>query len=240
MAWSAGVFIRTNGVFSGPIVWTSDAGASVKIMANRHDTHDQDLADGINACLHKGGQNTPTAHIPWGNYRITSLGAGVAASDAATYGQTITSFIWNAGTSKLTAVRAAGNLEVTLSGIVAPAWGTVTGTLSDQTDLWAALTTWPQTVSATTYVLALTDAGRHIYMTSANTVTVPPNGTVAFPVGTKIMVVNGTGSSLSVAQGAGVTIRKTSDGTTGNVTLAGYKVASLLKVAANTWFASVE
>ena len=55
MAWSAGVFTRTNGTYTGTGVWTSDAAASVKITATRHDTHDQDLAAGINACLHKGG-----------------------------------------------------------------------------------------------------------------------------------------------------------------------------------------
>lgn len=55
MSWSSGIFTRTNGVYSGAGVWASDAAAAVKITAVRHDTHDKDLADGINACLHKGG-----------------------------------------------------------------------------------------------------------------------------------------------------------------------------------------
>ena len=56
MAWNgSGAFIRTNGVYTGAAVWTSDAGAAIKITAARHDVHDKDLADGINACLHKGG-----------------------------------------------------------------------------------------------------------------------------------------------------------------------------------------
>ena len=55
MGWSSGVFTRSNGVYTGAAVWTSDAGAGVKILSSRHDTHDQDLAAGINACLHKGG-----------------------------------------------------------------------------------------------------------------------------------------------------------------------------------------
>lgn len=55
MGWSGGTFTRSNGVYTGAAVWTSDAGAGVKILATRHDTHDQDLAAGINACLHKGG-----------------------------------------------------------------------------------------------------------------------------------------------------------------------------------------
>lgn len=55
MPWSGGTFGRTNGTYSGAAVWQSDLGASVKIVASRHDTHDKDLADGINACIHKGG-----------------------------------------------------------------------------------------------------------------------------------------------------------------------------------------
>ena len=55
MAWSAGAFTRTNMTYSGATVWQSDAAAAIKIVASRHDLHDKDLADGINACLHKGG-----------------------------------------------------------------------------------------------------------------------------------------------------------------------------------------
>lgn len=55
MSWSGGVFTRGNGVYTGSLVWTSDAGAGVEIRADRHDTHDQDLAEGINACLNKNG-----------------------------------------------------------------------------------------------------------------------------------------------------------------------------------------
>ncbi len=86
MAWSGGTYTRTNGVYSGAAVWTSDATAAVKITAARHDTHDMDLANGINACLHKGGTNSPTADMPWGGYKITGIANGTAATDAAAYG----------------------------------------------------------------------------------------------------------------------------------------------------------
>lgn len=61
MAWSGGVFTRTNGVYTGSTVWAQDAAAAVKITSARHDTHDQDLASGINACMAKDGSNTVTA-----------------------------------------------------------------------------------------------------------------------------------------------------------------------------------
>lgn len=61
MPWSGGVFTRTNGTYNGPTVWATDAANNVKIMSGRHDTHDQDLASGINACVAKDGSNTITS-----------------------------------------------------------------------------------------------------------------------------------------------------------------------------------
>lgn len=57
MPWSGGVYTRTNGTYNGATVWASDAAASVKIQSSRHDTHDQDIANGINACLLKDFSN---------------------------------------------------------------------------------------------------------------------------------------------------------------------------------------
>lgn len=72
MAWSSGNFSRSNGTYSGSTVWQQDAAAAVDIEADRHDTHDQDLAAGIDACLHKGGQNAMTANLDLGGYTITN------------------------------------------------------------------------------------------------------------------------------------------------------------------------
>jgi len=46
-----------------------------------------DLASGLTTALTKDGQTTPTANIPMGTFKITGLGAGSAATDAAQYGQ---------------------------------------------------------------------------------------------------------------------------------------------------------
>jgi len=46
-----------------------------------------DLATGLSTALTKDGQTTPTANIPLGGFKITGLGAGTAATDAAQYGQ---------------------------------------------------------------------------------------------------------------------------------------------------------
>jgi hypothetical protein len=62
MTWQGdGTFVRSNGTNTGAETWQDDAAAAVKIVADRHDTHDQDLADGIAACLTKNMETKPTA-----------------------------------------------------------------------------------------------------------------------------------------------------------------------------------
>lgn len=126
MPWGSGAFTRTNGTYNGAGVWASDAAAGIDILSTRHDTHDKDLADGINACLHKGGQNAPTADISWGNFKLTNLGAGTANSDAAQLGQTVRTLAFNATTRVLTLGRpSTTDLTVTLPPAAAGTFGLV-------------------------------------------------------------------------------------------------------------------
>src|SRR5690348_16788810 len=61
MPWSGGVYTRTNGVYSGTTVWAQDAAAGTNITTGHHDTHDQDLATGLNNCATVDGTNQMTA-----------------------------------------------------------------------------------------------------------------------------------------------------------------------------------
>lgn len=76
MSWSSGIFSRIHN-------WVNDANASIGIVASRHDEEADNFATGINESLHKGGQNTPTADIGWGGYKLTNLGAATTAAGAA-------------------------------------------------------------------------------------------------------------------------------------------------------------
>lgn len=80
MPWSAGTYARLYGLAG----WVDDRDAGTKILATRHDSHDQDLADGINACLKKDGTNAATANLSVGGFKITNLGTPSAGTDAAT------------------------------------------------------------------------------------------------------------------------------------------------------------
>jgi hypothetical protein len=90
--------------------------------------------------------------------------------------------------------------------------------------------------SGSTYTLVLGDAGDHVYFTggSTATLTVPTNSSVPFPTGTTILVVNNNSGNLTIS-GAGVTFQL-ANGTTGNRTVATKGMASLLKVATDTWW----
>ena len=88
--------------------------------------------------------------------------------------------------------------------------------------------------TGTSYTFALTDAGKFCSFAngSAVTVTVPPNGTIAFPVGTQIDVAQTGAGKTTFAQGVGVTINSLS----GNKALSGqYAGGTLLQTAANVW-----
>jgi hypothetical protein len=93
-----------------------------------------------------------------------------------------------------------------------------------------------QDVETASYTLVLGNAGQLVEMNvgSANNLTVPPNSSVAFPVGTQVHVLQvGTGQTTLVA-GSGVTIN--SEGA--KLKLKGqWAIATLVKRATDTWVA---
>jgi len=84
MPWSGGTYTKGNAGTGG---WTGDAGLGIGIEAGRHDTQDNDFANGINNALTKDGQNIPTANLPMGGYKHTGVGSATANDQYATYGQ---------------------------------------------------------------------------------------------------------------------------------------------------------
>ncbi len=88
MAWSgaagAQVFARDTGVYTGTTAWAQTDAASRGIRSDDHDTHDQQISDGINACLKKDGNNTASGDLRLGGFKITGLGTPTANTDAAT------------------------------------------------------------------------------------------------------------------------------------------------------------
>lgn len=80
-------FSRTDGISSGTDTWQQAAAAGRGIEADDHDTHDQDIATGLNAVLKKDGGNTATADIPMGGFKLTNVGAAAARTDFIRFSQ---------------------------------------------------------------------------------------------------------------------------------------------------------
>jgi hypothetical protein len=95
----------------------------------------------------------------------------------------------------------------------------------------------PQSTITTTNTLTIADAGKHIYVnTAGQTITIPANTSVPYPIGTAITFVAGP-SAVSV------TIAITTDimylvgtGGTGSRTLAAHGTATAMKVSATAWY----
>jgi hypothetical protein len=110
---------------------------------------------------------------------------------------------------------------------------TATGTIAANTIGYRGL---PQNSQTASYTLALADAGKHISITTGGVV-IPANSSIAFPVGTAVVVFNNSGSNQTISITTD-TLRQAGTANTGSRTLAQYGLATCVKVASTTWVIS--
>ncbi len=98
----------------------------------------------------------------------------------------------------------------------------------------AAVNIAPSTQSGTSYTAVLGDAAGYIQFTNGAAVafTIPPNSSVAFPIGTVITIEQNGAGVVTITAGVGVTLRSR-----GSLVATGgqYAVAQIKKVATDTW-----
>ena len=96
----------------------------------------------------------------------------------------------------------------------------------------------PQVAFTANTTIATTDAGRHYYSTlsTGNVLTIANNASQGFQVGAAISIINQGTGNITVAQGSGVTLYLAGNATSGNRTVATFGMATLIKVATDTWF----
>ena len=218
----------------------------------------------VNATTHTGTTVSVSANITGGNILTGGLisatgnitggnvlfGAGIVSGTGnITGGNVLGGANVNATTHTGTTVSVSANVTGgnVLTGGLISATGNITGgnlTISGNT---ATITTAnysigylniPQISLAANSTAALVDSGKHYYSTTSGNLqlTIPDNANVAFPVGTALsLVVQAAGNVLVVTQPS-TTLYLGGNSTAGNRVVSAYGMATLMKVATNTWF----
>jgi hypothetical protein len=211
--------------FSGDIsatAWTTNGIRHVSTPATLTDTSSTGTV--ANAYTNNFGGNTIAA-----SNAVTFTNYGTVFLNDPTAGTNVT--ITNAY-SLITA----GNVKLGSTGTGTIAAVAATATTSSTASSLGYLGL-PQSATATTASLAIGDAGKHIYVnTASQTMTIPANGTVAYPIGTTLTFIAGpSATTVSIAITTD-TMYLAGTGTTGTRTLAAYGMATAVKVAATTWY----
>lgn len=166
--------------------------------------------------------NSPTLVTP-------NLGTPSAAILTNATGLPISTGVSGLGTGVATALAAnvgsAGAPVVNGGALGTPASGTLTNCTADGTNA-VGYRNIPQNSQTSAYVLAASDVGKHISITTGG---VTCNASV-FSAGDAVTIYNNSASNQTITAGSGVTIRLAGSSTTGNRTLAQYGVATLLCV----------
>ena len=92
----------------------------------------------------------------------------------------------------------------------------------------------PQNSQASAYILAASDIGKHVSITTGG-VTI---NTGIFSAGDAVSIYNNSGSNQTITQGTSVTLRQAGTANTGNRTLAQYGVCTVLCVGSETFVIS--
>ncbi len=79
----SGQVVRSDGTRTGTTVWAQAKAAGQRIIAASHDVHDETLADSIEDCINRNGENAVTADIGWGGNKITNI-VGITDGDGDT------------------------------------------------------------------------------------------------------------------------------------------------------------
>lgn len=90
--------------------------------------------------------------------------------------------------------------------------------------------------TGTSYTLVLTDVAKLVKLTNAAsiTLTIPANASVAFPIGTQILLYQGGAGQVTISPDGGVTLRSYDNKYKIN---GQYGVAGILKLATDEWVA---
>jgi hypothetical protein len=231
VSYSASGNVTGGNIITAGVVSASGniTGANVNITGNIFDTGALTINSGAN-----------------GNITITPNGTGTtivssalsAAGNVSGGNLNITGNIVDTGTLFVIS-GANGNISLTPNGtgvVTVSSAANVTGNIASANfvfDSKGELRSIPINSQTTSYSLVITDAGK--FISSNANVTVPAS---VFNTGDSVSVYNNSAASITIVQGAGVTMYNVGTASTGNRTLAQRGLATVLCVSANTFVAT--
>lgn len=195
-------------------LWFSPASSYKVVLKSATDVL-QWTVDNISTYGTLASQNSNNVAITGGTITGVTLTVNVVGDVSGNAG-TVTNGVY------LDAVQTVTNK--TLSGMASAS--TVKDSLG--TDYTIGFRSIPQSLNTTA---AASDIGKHLYVSATTTV---PSG--VFVAGNEFLVVNSSGSAVTLTQGAGTTLRLGGTATTGSRTVAAYGVASVLCVGTETFY----
>jgi hypothetical protein len=186
-----------------------------------------------------GAYNSTTGviTIPTNNSQLTNGAGYLTANQSITLSGDVTgSGATSISTTLATVTQASsGNfVKITLD-----TKGRVTGNTAvvaaDITALGFAVSTITTNRQTASYTLVLADANKLVEMNvaTANTLTVPTNATVAFPIGTQILISQYGAGAATITAASGVTLRSESSKLKTN---GQYSGATCIKIATDEWY----
>lgn len=196
-------------------LWFSTA-SSYKVILKDADDVLQWSVDNISTYGTLASQNSNNVAITGGTITGVTITGVTITGDISGNAGTVTNGVY------LNAVQTLTNKTIT--GLASAS--TVKDSLG--TDYTIGYRSIPQSLNTTA---AASDVGKHLFVSATTTV---PSG--VFVAGNEFLVVNSSGSAITLTQGAGTTLRLGGTATTGSRTIAAYGVANVLCTGTETFY----
>lgn len=178
-------------------------------------------------------------------FRVTGSGAPVSGTGVEVFFNAGAAYIqgYDRTGTAYTPLYARGSTVYIVAGGIAVATASATGVDFLEASIGGVAVGYrdiPQNIQSGNYTLALTDRGKQIYSANAGATayTIPLNATVAFPIGSAVMMINNGTTAITVTPAGGVTLNQAGTGNTGARTLSTKGMVTIVKTAADTWFIS--
>lgn len=198
--------------------------------------------------LYASASNTLAKRAIGSSNQVLTVSGGLPTWATITSVGTIATGVWQ-GTAVAVAYGGTGQTSYTTGDLLYASGATALSklgvgatnqvlTVSSGAPAWAYPAIPQRSVSADT-TFALTDGGGHVYHPSADTTprtwTIPANASVAFPIGTAILIINDTSAGDLTIAITSDTLVQAGTGSTGSRTLAANGEATLLKIGTTRW-----